>query len=44
MEGEIIDNLKEKIQLVTLKKIIDENNNLIKNNKNTDDSSCEHIV
>jgi hypothetical protein len=44
MEGEIIDNLKEKIELVTLKKIIDENNNLIKNNKNTDDSSCEHIV
>jgi hypothetical protein len=44
MEGEIIDNLKEKIELITLKKIIDENNNYIKSNKNVDDSTCEHIV
>ena len=44
MESEIIDNLKEKIDILTLKKIIDENKNYINNHKNIDDSSFDNII
>ena len=44
MESEIIDNLKEKIDILSLKKIIDENKNYINNHKNIDDVAFDNIV
>jgi hypothetical protein len=44
MESEIIDNLKEKIDVETLKKLLEDNKTLLKLNKDIDDKSFEDIV